>query len=64
MLLQAVRYFLLVRSGVTGAWKHGRPYQFGNQTYSVAAEVLPDSYSAQLDLNNLAANEASGAVSG
>ena len=57
VLLLAVLYFLLVRSGVTGTWKHGLRYQFWNQNYSVATEVLPDSYSVELDLNNLAANE-------
>ncbi len=57
VLLLAVLYFLLTRSGVTGTWKHGLRYQFWNQNYSVTAEALPDSYSVELDLNDLTSNE-------
>lgn len=56
ILLLTVIYFLLVNSGVIGTWKYGLRYQFWNQNYRVSTEVLPSSYSVELDLCDLPSN--------
>ena len=55
-IILAVIFMILSNYGYIGTWRYGLRYQFWNLNYAVGFDELPDSYSVELDLNDLESN--------
>lgn len=56
VLLAALLFFVLLRTGIWGTWRGGFQYQMGEPAYQVLYETLDGYYSVEIDLTDLESN--------